>query len=237
MNYKRVLLKISGESLKSDSDHEIYSQEKMVEVVEQIIELKKQGIQPGIVIGAGNIWRGKLAGTLRLNKIDADYMGMMATIMNGLALEGVFKSVGFNKVKLYSALEIKNVTSPYNYRDAREYLDNGYVVIFAGGTGYSNFTTDTAASLRAIEIGADVLLLGKNGVKGVYDSDPKINNNAVFFKHLSFQDVLVKGLQIMDPTAITVCRDGNIKIVVFDVVPKGNIIKLINNKIESTLIE
>ncbi|WP_338983061.1 UMP kinase [Spiroplasma endosymbiont of Othius punctulatus] len=233
--FKRVLLKLSGESLKSET--EMYEKESIYHYADQVIELAKQGIEIGVVIGAGNIWRGKLAGTLELNKIDADFMGMFGTIMNTIAFAGVLRKQGYEKVKVYSALEIKTLTSPYNYIQAREELKNGYIVLFAGGTGYSHFTTDTAAAIRAIEIGADAILMGKNGVKGVYDSDPKLNPNAKFFKTLTHAEVIDKKLQVMDSTAASTCRDANMRIVVFDINVKNNIVNVINNKTEMTIIE
>ncbi|QHX36470.1 UMP kinase [Spiroplasma sp. BIUS-1] len=235
LKYKRVLLKISGEALKGSGD--IYDKEKLDEVANQVIELTKQGLQIGIVIGGGNIWRGKLADTLELFRIEADYMGMLATIMNALAFEATLRKLGFDKVKVYSSLEIKTVTSAYNYRNAREKLDEGYVTIFAGGTGYSYFTTDTGASIRAIEIKADALLMAKNGTKGVYDSDPNTNPDAKFLESLTHDDLVAGNLQVMDSTAAALSRDGKLEIVVFDMNGKDNIIKIAHGDLESTIIK
>lgn len=236
MKFKRILLKISGEALKGNVD-DIYEKNKLDDVARQIIELTHQGTQIGVVIGGGNIWRGKLADSLGLHRIEADYMGMLATIMNALALEATLKKMNFDKVKVYSSLEIKTVTTAYNYREAREKLDEGYVIIFAGGTGYSYFTTDTAATIRAIEINADALLMAKNGTKGVYDSDPNLNPEAKFYKNLSFDDLVAKKLQVMDSTAAALSRDGSLKIVVFDMNGFDNIKKIVNGELEATYIK
>ncbi|ALD66151.1 UMP kinase [Spiroplasma cantharicola] len=235
LKFKRVLLKISGEALKGNGD--IYDKEKLDAVAKQVIELTNQGLQIGIVIGGGNIWRGKLADTLELFRIEADYMGMLATIMNALAFEATLRKLGFDKVKVYSSLEIKTVTSSYNYRNAREKLDEGYVTIFAGGTGYSYFTTDTGASIRAIEIKADALLMAKNGTKGVYDSDPNTNSKAKFLKKLTHNDLVAGNLQVMDSTAAALSRDGKLEIVVFDMNGADNIIKIAHGELESTVIK
>lgn len=235
LKYKRVLLKISGEALKSDD--EIYDKDKLKDVASQVIELTKQGLQIGLVIGGGNIWRGKLAGTLELDRVNADYMGMMATIMNALAFEATIRQLGYEKVVVYSALTIDTVTSAYNHRYARERLSEGYICIFAAGTGYSYFTTDTGATIRAIEIGADALLMAKNGTKGVYDKDPNTNPDAVFLENLTHEELVIKNLQVMDSTAATLSRDGNLAIEVFDMNGKDNIIKVLNNQLESTKIK
>lgn len=235
LKYKRVLLKISGEALKSDD--EIYDKNKIHNFAKQIIALSKDGLQVGLVIGGGNIWRGKLAGTLGLARIDADYMGMMATIMNALAFEATLRELGHQKVIVYSSLEIKTLTSPYNYRYAREKLDEGYIVIFAGGTGFSYFTTDTGATIRAIEIKADALLMAKNGTEGVYDQDPNTNPNAKFLENLTHEELIIKNLKVMDLTAVTLARDGKVKIEVFDMNGEDNIIKVMNGKLKSTKIK
>ncbi|AKU80126.1 UMP kinase [Spiroplasma turonicum] len=235
LKYKRVLLKISGEALKGKND--IYDKEKLEDVAKQVIKLTKEGLQIGIVIGGGNIWRGKLAGTLELYRIEADYMGMLATIMNALAFEATLRKLNFDKVKVYSSLEIKTVTSSYNYRNAREKLEEGYVVLFAGGTGYSYFTTDTGASIRAIEIKADALLMAKYGTKGVYDKDPNINKDAKFYDYLTHNDLVTKNLQVMDSTAATLSRDGKLEIVVFDIKGNENIVKVAHGDLECSVIK
>lgn len=234
LKYNRILLKMSGEALKGND--EIYDKEILQKFAKQIIILAKEGLQIGIVVGGGNIWRGKLAGTLELEQVDADYMGMLATIMNGLALEATIRKLGYDKVLVYSALEIKTVTSPYNYRDARENLTQGYITIFAGGTGFSYFTTDTAATIRAIEIKADALLMAKHGTKGVYDKDPNTSSDAAFFDKLTHKEMLSKNLKVMDATAAALARDGNITMEVFDISGEDNLIKIVHNELESTII-
>ncbi|KAF5279616.1 hypothetical protein FQR65_LT15364 [Abscondita terminalis] len=213
--YKRVLLKISGEALKAEDD--IYDKNKIRNVAKQVIEATKEGMQIGLVIG--------------------DYMGMMATIMNALAFEATIRKLGYEKVIVYSSLEIDTVTSDYNYRFAREKLDEGYIVIFAGGTGFSYFTTDTGAAIRAIEIEADALLMAKNGTKGVYDCDPNANKDAKFLTDLTHEDLIVKNLQVMDSTAATLARDGKLKIVVFDMNGKDHIKKIMHQEIDATYIK
>ncbi|ATZ18861.1 uridylate kinase [Williamsoniiplasma somnilux] len=235
LKYKTALLKLSGEALRSEED--IYSKDLLENVAKQIIELSTQGARLGIVVGGGNIWRGKLASTLELPQINADYMGMMATVMNGLALEATLQRLDYKKVIVYSALEIRTVTKSYSFKEARNKLDEGYILIFTGGTGYAHFTTDTGATIRAIEIGADVLLMAKNGVAGVYDSDPKINPHAKMIEHISYLEMTKKNLQVMDQTAVTLARDGKMKIEVFDMQGENNIVKVMNGKLNSTIIE
>ncbi|AHI53634.1 uridylate kinase [Spiroplasma sabaudiense Ar-1343] len=234
LKYKRVLLKISGEALKGQ---DIYDQEKVQDVARQIITLVREGLQIGVVVGGGNIWRGNLSSNLGMDRINGDYMGMMATIMNGLALEATIKSLGYEKVRVYSALEIKTVTTPYNYREARDKLNNGYILIFTGGTGFSYFTTDTGASIRAIEIKADALLMAKNGVKGVYDDDPRTNPKANFLKTLTHREVAEKKLRVMDLTSATLSADAKLKIEVFDMNGENNIIKMAHGDLDSTTIQ
>lgn len=235
LKYKTALLKLSGEALKSDD--EIYSKEILEDIATQIITLAKEGAHLGVVIGGGNIWRGKLASTLQLPQINADYMGMMATIMNALALEATLERLGYHKVIVYSSLDIRTVTSDYTFKIARTKLEEGYILIFAGGTGYAYFTTDTSATIRAIEIEADVLLMAKNGVTGVYDSDPKINPNAKLFDHLTYSEIIEKDLKVMDQTATTLAKAGQVKIEVFDMQGENNLIKVMHGQLKSTIIE
>lgn len=235
LKYKRALLKLSGEALKGQN--EVYDKQALELVAQQIIELTNQGMQLGIVVGGGNIWRGKLGKDMEMSQIEADYIGMMATIMNALALETTLQRLGYSKVVVYSALEVRTVTQPYDFKNARNKLDNGYIVIFAGGTGYSYFTTDTAATIRAIEIEAEVLLMAKSGVAGVYDSDPKINREAKLLQHLTHKEVVDQNLRVMDLTAAALARDAHLKIEVFDMQGTNNIVKVVNGQLESTVIE
>jgi len=234
LKYKRALLKLSGEALKGKS--EIYDKHSLNKIADQIIELAENNLQLGIVIGGGNIWRGKLAKEIGMPQINADYMGMLATIMNALALESIIKEKGYSKVIVYSSLDIKSMTVPYNFKEARQKLDEGYILIFGGGTGFSYFTTDTAATLRAIEIDAEVVLMAKNGVAGVYDKDPNKHKDAKFFKRLSYADITRLDLEVMDQTAATLARDGNLKIEVFNMQGDNNLIKIVEGKLTSTII-
>ncbi|WP_041362216.1 UMP kinase [Mycoplasma leachii] len=233
--YKVVLLKLSGEALKGDA--EVYDKKCLENIASQIIHLVKNGLKLGIVIGGGNIWRGKLGENIGMNAINADYMGMLATVMNGLALESTITKMGYDKIKVYSSLPIKTVTDDYNFKKARIKMNEGFISIFVGGTGYSYFTTDTNATIRAIEIGAEAILMAKNGVKGVYDKDPKQHKDAKFIKKISHQEIVDKQLRIMDLTAATLAKDANLKIEVFDMSGDNNIIKVLENKLESTIIE
>ncbi|ATZ16544.1 uridylate kinase [Entomoplasma freundtii] len=235
LKYETVLLKISGEALKGDS--EIYDEAALEGVGKQIVSLAKEGLRIGIVVGGGNIWRGKMGQAMKMPQIDADYMGMLATMMNALALETTISRLGYTKVVVYSALETRNISDPYSYREARAKLSAGYIVIFAAGTGYSYFTTDTGAAIRAIEIGADALMMAKNGVAGVYDSDPKLNPNAKIYKKLTHKDITDRDLRVMDLTAATLARDGKLKIEVFDMQGPNNIVKVMHNELPSTIIE
>jgi uridylate kinase len=177
-----------------------------------------------------------LSNSLNLNQIDGDYMGMMATVMNAIALRASLEAKGFTKVIIYSALEIPEISAKYNYHEAREKLAAGYVVIFGGGTGHALFTTDTAAALRAIEIKADALLMAKNGVAGVYDADPKTNPNAKFLEEIHYDEIFLKDLKVMDVAAATLAKKGNLVIEVFDMQEDNSLLKIAEGKIISTKI-
>lgn len=233
--YSTVLLKLSGEALKREN--EIYNKEKLEDIAKQIVELASNGLKLGIVIGGGNIWRGKLGTDIDMPQINADYMGMLATVMNGLALESTIKRLGYDKVNVYSSLPIETVTDDYNFKRARLKMSEGYISIFVGGTGFAYFTTDTNSVIRAIEIGADAVLMAKNGVKGVYDSDPNQNPNAVFYEKLSHREIADKQLRVMDLTAATLAKDAKLPIEVFDMQGKNNIVKMMEGSLESTIIE
>lgn len=233
--YSTVLLKLSGEALKSEN--EIYSKEKLEEIAKQIVELANNGLKLGIVIGGGNIWRGKLGADINMPQIDADFMGILATVMNGLALESTVKRLGYDKVNVYSSLQIETVTDDYNFKKARLKMNEGYISIFVGGTGFAYFTTDTNSVIRAIEIGADAVLMAKNGVKGVYDSDPNLNPNAKFYEKLTHREIADKQLRVMDLTAATLAKDAKLPIEVFDMQGPNNIIKVMEGSLESTIIE
>ncbi|EOA07408.1 Uridylate kinase [Mycoplasma yeatsii 13926] len=233
--YETVLLKLSGEALKGDS--EVYDKKCLENICSQIVELARNGLKLAIVVGGGNIWRGKLGQDIGMPQINADYMGMMATVMNGIALESTIRSLGYDKVNIYSSLPIKTVTDDYNFKKARIKMSEGYIAIFVGGTGYAYFTTDTNATIRAYEIGADAILMAKNGVKGLYDKDPKTNDDAKFIDKITHEELVVKQLRVMDLTAATLAKDAKLKIEVFDMAGENNIVKVLQNKLESTIIE
>ena len=219
VKYNRVIIKLSGEALAGKSGTGI-DPEKLEYVCKEIAEVKNLGIDVGIVIGGGNFWRGVQAGD-KMNRSTADHMGMLATVMNALALQDKLEQIGV-PVRVQTALTINNVAEPYILRKAIRHLEKSRVVIFACGTGNPYFSTDTGAALRACEIGADVLLLAKN-VDGVYDSDPKKNPDAKKFDEISYMDVISKGLKAMDTTAITMCMDNRVPVIVFALMEKDSI--------------
>ena len=220
--YRRVLLKMSGEIL-GGSDGRIIDSKVVQEIAAEIKEIREAGVDVGIVIGAGNICRGDEAAEQGMEKVSADYMGMLGTVINALALQDALEKMGvFTRVQ--TAIRMEAVAEPFIRRKATRHLEKGRVVIFGAGTGNPYFTTDTAAALRAMEIEAEVILKGTN-VDGVYDSDPRKNSSAVRFDTLSYIDVLEKRLQVMDATAISLCMDNQMPIMVFNVLNKGNLVK------------
>lgn len=234
MQYQRVLLKMSGEALKGHTEFGIDPQ-TVLKFAEEIKEVKQLGTQIGIVVGGGNIWRGKTAEALGMDRSQADYMGMLATIMNGLAIQDALEKIGV-PTRVMSAISVAEVSEPYIRRRATRHLEKGRVVVFVGGTGSPYFSTDTAAALRAAEINADVVLMGKNGVEGVFDKDPRKFADAIMYKELSHKIVLEKGLEIMDSTAASLCKDNKIDLVVFNMNVRGNIKKAVmGEKIGTTV--
>ena len=231
--YKRVVLKISGEALQSDKGYGI-DLVAISSISSQLIEVHKLGLEIAIVIGGGNIFRGEVAASLGMDRSTADYMGMLATVINGLALQDVLERDGIS-TRVQSAITMRALTEPYIRRRAVRHLDKGRIVIFVCGTGNPYFTTDTAAALRAMEIGADAILKGTK-VDGVYDSDPMKNTSAKMFKELKYIDVLNKGLKVMDATAITLCMEKKLPIVVFNLFKKGNLNKVITGSDIGTIV-
>lgn len=221
--YKRVIIKMSGEALATSNGTGIDSL-KIENICAEIIDVKKMGVEIAIVIGGGNFWRGRQADE-RMNRTTADHMGMLATIMNALALQECFERMG-EQTRVQTALTITKVAEPYILRKALRHLEKGRIVIFACGTGNPYFSTDTGAALRACEINADALILAKN-VDGIYDTDPKINKDAKKFDHLTYMDVISKNLKAMDTTAITMCMENNLPIIAFSILDEGNIKKAI----------
>ena len=214
MKYKRVLLKLSGEALAGEDNFGINAK-TVADIARQIKEAKELGVEIAIVCGGGNIWRGVTGAQMGMERSSADYMGMLATVMNGLAVQNALEQLGI-QTRLLSAIEMRQVAEPYIRRRAVRHLEKGRIVIFGAGTGSPYFTTDTTAALRAAEINADVILMAKNGVDGVYSADPKLDANAVKFDEISYADVLTKDLKVMDQTAITLCKDNNIDLCVFN---------------------
>ncbi|MBO5513697.1 MAG: UMP kinase [Mogibacterium sp.] len=232
IKYKRVLIKISGEALAGE-DHFGVNSEELEKVANQIKEIHDAGVEVGIVVGGGNFFRGRTGGNI--DKPTADYMGMLATCMNGLAVQDALLSAGC-PAKLMTAIEIRDMAEGYARRKALDYLDEGKVVVFGGGTGSPFFTTDTTAALRAAEIGADVLLLAKN-IDAVYSDDPRTNPDAERYTELTYMDIVDKDLKVMDLTAATLCKDTGTKIYVFALATEGNLMKVINGENVGTLIQ
>jgi uridylate kinase len=234
MKYKRVLLKLSGEALAGEDKTGINAV-TVANIAKQIKDAKDLGVEIAIVCGGGNIWRGKIGADMGMDRSTADYMGMLATVMNGLAVQNALEQIGV-QTRLLSAIEMRQVAEPYIRRRAVRHLEKGRIVIFGAGTGSPFFTTDTTAALRAAEINADVILMAKNGVDGVYSADPKIDKSAVRFDTISYMDLLNKDLQVMDQTAITLCKDNDIDLCVFNMQEEGNIAKACNGDTIGTTI-
>ena len=221
--YRRVVLKLSGEAMAGDREFGIDL--KVVEsLCSAILRLTQMGIQVAVVVGGGNIWRGAAAASRGMDRSTADYMGMLATTINALALQEVLERLGV-ATRVQSAIEMRQVAEPYIRRRAIRHLEKGRVVIFAAGTGNPFFSTDTAAALRAAEIEADVILMGKRGVDGVYTADPKKDPQAKRLEQLTHFEVLQRGLAVMDPTATSLCMENQIPIIVFDIGDPENIVR------------
>tara|TARA_Y100001968_G_C19409674_1_gene745591 strand:+ start:1088 stop:1792 length:705 start_codon:yes stop_codon:yes gene_type:complete len=234
MLYKRILLKLSGESLADEKKIGI-SKPKMDHYVSEIKSLISKNIQLSIVIGGGNIFRGLEAKKQNLDQAQGDYMGMLATVINGLALQSALEKEGV-LTRVLSAIEMNKVAEPYIRRKAIRHLEKGRVVIFVAGTGNPYFTTDTAATLRAIEINADVIIKGTR-VDGVFTSDPEINKEAKKIDQISFDEVYSKNLKIMDMTAFTLCKENNLPIIVLNINDSGNLLKLVSGIKIGTIIK
>ncbi len=234
MAYKRILLKLSGEALMGDRQYGI-DPNRLSAYAEEIKKIVENGIEVAIVIGGGNIFRGVAAANTVIDRVQGDYMGMLATIINGLALQSAIEAIGI-KTRLLTAIKMEQVAEPFIKRRAVRHLEKGRVVIFGGGTGNPYFTTDTAAVLRAIEIGADVILKGTR-VAGIYTSDPEKNDDAIKFDSITYEDVMIKGLKVMDMTAFTLSQENNLPIIVFDMNVKGNLEKVISGENIGTKVD
>jgi len=223
--YKRVVLKLSGEALAGEKGFGLDPQ-VLDYIASQIKAVRELGVEVAVVVGAGNWWRGRLGQEMGMDRASADYMGMLATVMNSLALQDAIEKLGVD-TRVMTAVEMRQVAEPFIRRRAIRHLEKGRVVIFAAGTGNPYFTTDTTAALRAAEIEADAILMGKQGVTGVYDSDPRKNKDAVKYQEISYQEVLAKGLQVMDSTATALCMDNRIPIIVFDMMGPDYVRKVV----------
>ena len=227
MKYKRILLKLSGEALLGKNSYGI-DNEKLLDYAKEIKELHFLGIEIAIVIGGGNIYRGVAGAQNGIDRVQADYMGMLATVINGLALQNALESIDI-PTRLQTAIKMESIAEPFIKRKATRHLEKGRVVIFGSGTGNPYFTTDSAAVLRAIEINADVILKGTR-VDGIYDVDPEKNKEAIKFDDISFEETIKKGLKIMDTTAFTLSKENKLTIIVFDINIKGNLTKVGSGK-------
>ena len=234
-SFKRVVLKLSGEAVAGEQGYGINP--AVVEgIAEEICEASKQGIEIAIVVGGGNIWRGLKGSAQGMDRASADYMGMLATVMNSLALQDALEKKGI-ATRVMSAITMQQVAEPYIRRRAIRHMEKGRIVIFAAGTGNPYFSTDTTAALRAAEIEADVILMAKKFADGVYDSDPRTNPDAKKFKKLSYLEVIKRELGVMDATATTLCKDNDIPILVFSIDIRGNILKAALGEDIGTIVE
>ncbi len=230
--YKRVLLKLSGEALAGEQKTGIDAS-TVDKICEKIIDVTKQGIQVGIVVGGGNFWRGKYG--YNMESVTSDYMGMLATVINSLALKDALQNKGIKAV-VETSISMIQIAEPYTKRDTERHFENGEVVIFGGGTGHPFFSTDTGAALRAAEIGADTILVAKT-IDGVYTADPKTDPTATKFDEITYSEVLNRNLKVMDSTAIAICKDNNIPLVVFALENPGNIVKAANGEKIGTIVK
>lgn len=234
MHYKRILLKLSGEALMGERSHGI-DPVRLSEYAQEVKEIVEMGVEVAIVIGGGNIFRGVAGASNGMDRVQGDYMGMLATIINGLALQSALEDADV-QTRLQTALKIEAIAEPYIKRRAVRHLEKGRVVIFGGGTGNPFFTTDSAAVLRAIEVDADVILKGTR-VDGIYNTDPEKDSTATKFDHISFKEVLNKGLKVMDSTAFTLSQENELPIIVFDMNTPGNLHKVVSGQNIGTLVK
>jgi uridylate kinase len=232
--YKRVVLKLSGEAL-AGADGFGINPSVIKNVAEEVKEISKLGVEVAVVVGGGNIWRGKIGSEMGMDRASADYMGMLATVMNSLALQDSLENIGI-ETRVQTSIDMRQVAEPYIRRRAIRHLEKKRVVIFAAGTGNPYFSTDTTAALRAAEIEAEVILMAKNNVDGVYSADPKLDGNAVKYDELSYLDVLKEGLAVMDSTASSLCMDNDIPLIVFSIMEEGNIKRVLQGETIGTIV-
>ena len=233
--YKRIIIKLSGEALADSKNSQILDKEKLSGVANVIKTVHDMGVQVGIVVGAGNIWRGRIADTIGIERSTADYMGMLGTIMNGLAIQSAIQEKGI-RCRVMSAINVPQVCEPYIRLKAISHLEKGIVTIFVGGTGNPYFTTDSNATLKALDINADAILMAKNSVDGVYDSDPRVNPNAKLIEALTFHEVIERKLGIMDLTAVAMLEGTNIVIRVFNTADTNNFYRVLTGEKLGTII-
>lgn len=231
--YKRVLLKLSGEALASPGNS--FDPQILKNLALELKDVAALGVDLAIVVGGGNFIRGKLAESVGIERVQADYMGMLATVINALAVQSALEQEGV-PTRVQTAIEMQKVAEPFIVRKALRHLEKGRIVIFGAGTGNPYFSTDTTAALRASEIKADVILMAKNGVDGVYDADPKLNPEAKKYDSLTYMDLIQQGLMVMDTTATSMCMDNDIDLVVFNMNEPGNILKAVKEEITGTVI-
>lgn len=232
--YKRVVLKLSGEALAGDDGFGI-NPSVIKNVAEEVKEIAELDVEVAVVVGGGNIWRGKIGSEMGMDRASADYMGMLATVMNSLALQDSLEQLGI-ETRVQTSIDMRQVAEPYIRRRAIRHLEKKRVVIFAAGTGNPYFSTDTTAALRAAEIEAEVILMAKNNVDGVYSADPKKDETAVKYEELSYLDVLKEGLAVMDSTASSLCMDNDIPLIVFSIMENGNIKRAITGENIGTIV-
>ena len=232
--YKRILLKLSGEALSGNDTN--FDPEVIRVICKEIKEVHDAGVEIAIVVGGGNFIRGKKLEQMGIDRVQGDNMGMLATVINALAVQSTLESLGVD-TRVQTAIDIPTVAEPFIQRRAIRHLEKGRIVIFGGGTGSPYFSTDTASALRAQEIKADAILMAKNGVDGVYSDDPDKNPDAVKYDHLGYMDLVNQNLQVMDLTAATLCKDNGMKLVVFNMNESGNILRVVNGEPIGTLIE
>ncbi|CEI84272.1 uridylate kinase [Oceanobacillus oncorhynchi subsp. incaldanensis] len=233
-HYNRVVLKLSGEALSGEEGYGI-SPKIIHSISEQVKEIVELGVEVAVVVGGGNIWRGKVGSEMGMDRASADYMGMLATIMNSLALQDGLETIGV-QTRVQTSIEMRQVAEPYIRRKAIRHLEKKRVVIFAAGTGNPYFSTDTTAALRAAEIEAEVILMAKNNVDGVYTDDPKINKEAKKYDSLTYLEMLNEGLGVMDSTASSLCMDNDLPLIVFSIMEEGNIKRVVQGENIGTTI-
>ena len=233
--YKKIVVKLSGEALDDEGDKTILDKKLLKQIAKTIKGAVELGAEVSVVVGAGNIWRGRLAEKVGIERSTGDYMGMLGTIINALALQSAFEEEGM-PTRVMSAIDVPQVCEPYIRRKAISHLDKGRVVIFAGGTGNPFFTTDSTATLRALDIGADAILMGKNGVEGVYDKDPRLNPDATLLEHLTFQEVVEKKLGVMDLTAVAMLETSPIRIHVYNMDDPDALLRILKGEKVGSII-